>query len=60
MKQEHDSYEMQRMIDTDLDRASLKLLIDMDIKKPVKGADYGILLPTEKDGDEENICFIRP
>ncbi|CEG75815.1 hypothetical protein RMATCC62417_10799 [Rhizopus microsporus] len=60
MKQEHDDYEVQRMIDSDLDRASLKSLIDMKIKRPVRGAKYSILLPTEKDEDEEDVCFVKP
>jgi uncharacterized protein YrzB (UPF0473 family) len=59
MKQEHDNYQLQRMIDKDVDRASLKSLIDMEIKKPEKGVEYGILLPIEKD-DDENVCFVKP
>ncbi|CAO3667133.1 hypothetical protein CU097_012650 [Rhizopus azygosporus] len=54
--QEHDDYEMQRMTGDNLERASLKLLIDTEIKMPARGAKYGILLPVEKD----NVCFIKP
>lgn len=60
MKQEHGDYEMQRMIDSDLERTSLKPLIDTEIKKSDRGAKYGILLPTERDEDEKDACFVKP
>lgn len=57
MKQEHDDYEMQRMIDSDLKRASLKSLIDTKIKKSVRGAKYGILLPLKKTMMKKMLAF---
>ncbi|KAI9486269.1 MAG: hypothetical protein EXX96DRAFT_471756, partial [Benjaminiella poitrasii] len=56
---EHDNYKIRIMLDNGLDKPSLKSLIDMNIKKPVKDAEYGIALPIEKDGDEENIWFVK-
>lgn len=43
-------------MDNDLKRVSLKSLIDTKIKKPVRGAKYGILLPIEKD----SVFFVKP
>jgi hypothetical protein len=57
MKQEHDDYEMQRMIDSDLKRASLKSLIDTEIKKSVRGPKYGILLPLKKTMMKKMLAF---
>ncbi|GAA5814255.1 hypothetical protein MFLAVUS_007749 [Mucor flavus] len=36
-----------RMMNSNEIRTSLKTLIDLEIEKPVRGTEYGILLPTE-------------
>ncbi|KAG1168488.1 hypothetical protein G6F70_009090 [Rhizopus microsporus] len=60
MKQEHDDNEINRIMDDgDIEIESLKSWINLEIKKPVKGAEYGLLLPVEKNGDEENLRFVK-
>lgn len=60
MKQEHDDNEINRIMDNgDIEIESLKSWINLEIKKPVKGAEYGLLLPVEKNGDEENLRFVK-
>ncbi|CEI86246.1 hypothetical protein RMCBS344292_00689 [Rhizopus microsporus] len=57
MKEEHDSYETQRMLEgSSSSRLSLVEMVNIEIQKPVKGEGYGILLPEEKD---ENDCSVR-
>jgi hypothetical protein len=46
MKEEHEEYETERRIGGEESRSSLKVLINTQIKKPVRGTEYGILLPT--------------
>lgn len=60
MKEEHDHFLIKRMMNNNEIRKSLNTLIDLEIEKPVRGTEYGILLPTEKDGDEENVSFVKP
>ncbi|ORE21099.1 hypothetical protein BCV71DRAFT_277900, partial [Rhizopus microsporus] len=52
VKQEYDDYETGKM-----DRISLQPLVNLNIKRPVKCAQYGILLSIEKDGGGE--CLLR-
>lgn len=56
MKEEHESYEVGRMLNGDELRRSLHEIVNIDIQKPVKGERYGILLPEEKN---ESDCSVR-
>lgn len=56
MKEEHESYEVKRMLGGDDSRFSLLKLVNVEIQKPVKGEGYGILLPNEKNEDD---CIVR-
>ncbi|OBZ81658.1 hypothetical protein A0J61_10293 [Choanephora cucurbitarum] len=57
MKEEHESFEV-RVLMGEPAQSSLLEMVDTDIKKPVKGAGYGILLPEEKGDDEVAVSFI--
>ncbi|KAI7905314.1 uncharacterized protein BX663DRAFT_541498 [Cokeromyces recurvatus] len=58
MKEEHDSYEIQRMLKgSSSSRLSLVEMVNTEIQKPVKGEGYGILLPEKKDESGCNIQF---
>ncbi|CAO3667671.1 unnamed protein product [Rhizopus stolonifer] len=58
MKEEHDSYEIQRMLEgNSSSRFSLVEMVSTEIQKPVKGEGYGILLPEEKDESDCNVQF---
>lgn len=60
MKEEHDSNVIRAIVDNTGEREeSLKVWIDEKIKKSVHGAEYGLLLPIEKDEDEEKLRFIE-
>lgn len=56
MKQEHEQYEVQRMLGGTESRTSLVEMVNVDLQKPVKGDGYWILLPEEKD---ENNCSVE-
>lgn len=43
MKEEHESYEVKRMLGCDDSRLSLLKLVIIEIQKPLKGEGYGIL-----------------
>ncbi|KAI9256031.1 hypothetical protein EDC94DRAFT_523543, partial [Helicostylum pulchrum] len=57
---EHDNFQVKKMMNSNEIRKTLKTLIDLEIEKSVRGTEYGLLLPTEKDGDEENVSFVKP
>lgn len=58
MKEEHDSYEVQRMLKgSSSSHLSLVEMVSIEIQKPVKGEGYGILLPEEKDESDCNVQF---
>ncbi|KAI8973813.1 hypothetical protein BDF20DRAFT_805005, partial [Mycotypha africana] len=47
MKEEHDSYQVGRMLRGDDSRRSLVEMVNVDIQKPIKGEGYGVVLPDE-------------
>lgn len=59
MKEEHDSYEVQRMLGGSSSSSHLSLveMVATEIQKPVKGEGYGILFPEEKDESGCNVQF---
>ncbi|KAI9472273.1 MAG: hypothetical protein EXX96DRAFT_611523 [Benjaminiella poitrasii] len=60
MKQEHDGNVISRIMDiADTKAMSLKEWIDSKIKKPVKDTEYGLLLPVEKNEDEERLRLVK-
>ncbi|ORE03635.1 hypothetical protein BCV72DRAFT_28163 [Rhizopus microsporus var. microsporus] len=54
MKEEHESYKVERMLNDDESRCSLLEMVNIDIQKPVKGEGYGILLP---EGKKKKGCY---
>ncbi|KAG1454166.1 hypothetical protein G6F46_007552 [Rhizopus delemar] len=58
MKEEHDSYEIQRVLEgSSSSRLLLVEMVGTEIQKPVKGEGYDILLPEEKDESDCNVQF---
>ncbi|KAI9257557.1 hypothetical protein EDC94DRAFT_522407, partial [Helicostylum pulchrum] len=51
----HQDYIMSRHINTEIDaRTNLSTFVEMDIQKPVKGSEYGLLLPEQLEE-----CYIH-
>ncbi|KAI8370260.1 hypothetical protein BD560DRAFT_489820 [Blakeslea trispora] len=57
MKQEHDSFEVRRLMGQKVE-SSLYDMVNTDLKKPIKGTGYGILLPEEASDNEISIQYI--
>lgn len=56
LKEERDQYSLHIVLYGDTNgRAPLSQLVNFEIQKPLKGSEYGILLPEEK---EESECII--
>ncbi|EPB83308.1 hypothetical protein HMPREF1544_09954 [Mucor circinelloides 1006PhL] len=60
MKNEHNQYEIERVLSGSDNRVPLNQLVNSDTKKPTEGCGFGILIPEEKEEAEFSICFKAP
>ncbi|CEG82149.1 hypothetical protein RMATCC62417_16265 [Rhizopus microsporus] len=60
MKNEHNQYEVERVLSGGDNRVPLNQLVNLDIKKPIEGSGFRILIPDEKEEAECSVSFKNP
>jgi hypothetical protein len=60
MKNEHNQYEVERVLSGGDNRVPLNQLVNLDIKKSTEGSGFGILVPDEKEEAECSVSFKNP
>ncbi|KAI7904269.1 uncharacterized protein BX663DRAFT_432078, partial [Cokeromyces recurvatus] len=49
MSEEHEENQVERMLGNSNNQLSLDRMVNLDIRKPVNGSGYGVLLPKENE-----------
>ncbi|KAI9470971.1 MAG: hypothetical protein EXX96DRAFT_623149 [Benjaminiella poitrasii] len=60
MKNEHNQYEAKKVLSGGDNRVPLNQLVNLDIKKPIEGSEFGILIPTKKEEAKCSVSLKNP